>query len=353
MARIRGVKPEFFTDPDIGELSLAARLLFIGLWTQADRDGRLIDDIRQLKIRLFPFDDDINLNRLDKLLAELQAKKMIHRYAGTRSDPAGKNQEQTGVSTDPTRCQTGVSTGLAPTIHDADCIWITHFTRHQRPHHTENASLISAWTPETLERDGVKPERDGVKTVLERFQTAGSLIIDHGSRTSTAAAEIGLGQLSQPNGQSLLLPSVAAGVSDETRAAAAEVTEILTTTIPKATNDGRLSLQRVTDVEAPRKQKPVFMGTRFSVFDWQLRELEAMVGTDAFDVLEFLFGLDSRHTQSGQVIPRDSTWAWLQAQVLGEARRRGMPVVVTGKDLSPMTTRMMDAVARFVAEDES
>lgn len=56
MPRIRMVKPEFFDDPEIGELNCATRLLFIGLWIHADREGRLVDEPRRLKARVFPYD---------------------------------------------------------------------------------------------------------------------------------------------------------------------------------------------------------------------------------------------------------------------------------------------------------
>ena len=57
MARIRTIKPEFFDDEDIAAMSFQARLAFIGLWLQADREGRLKDRPMRLKARIFPFDD--------------------------------------------------------------------------------------------------------------------------------------------------------------------------------------------------------------------------------------------------------------------------------------------------------
>ena len=40
MARIRYIKPEFFDSEQVASVSLGARLLFAGLWTVADREGR-------------------------------------------------------------------------------------------------------------------------------------------------------------------------------------------------------------------------------------------------------------------------------------------------------------------------
>ena len=76
MARIRSIKPEFFVHEDITRLSALHRILFIGLWTQADREGRLEDRPRRLKVQVLPFDDcDI-----DAMLADLDREGFIHRY---------------------------------------------------------------------------------------------------------------------------------------------------------------------------------------------------------------------------------------------------------------------------------
>lgn len=54
MARIRTIKPEFFTSEDIVELSPLARLLYIALWCEADREGRLNWKPRTLKMKYLP-----------------------------------------------------------------------------------------------------------------------------------------------------------------------------------------------------------------------------------------------------------------------------------------------------------
>jgi hypothetical protein len=41
----------------VSELPAMTRLLFIGLWTQADRDGRLYDNPKRIKAYLFPYDN--------------------------------------------------------------------------------------------------------------------------------------------------------------------------------------------------------------------------------------------------------------------------------------------------------
>jgi len=57
MARIRTVKPEFWTDERIGECSFTARLLFIATWNFADDHGGLERSAKQLKAQAFPYDN--------------------------------------------------------------------------------------------------------------------------------------------------------------------------------------------------------------------------------------------------------------------------------------------------------
>ena len=57
MARIRTIKPEFFTSEDIVGLSPLARLLYIATWCDADREGRLLWKPRTFKLRYFPGDE--------------------------------------------------------------------------------------------------------------------------------------------------------------------------------------------------------------------------------------------------------------------------------------------------------
>jgi hypothetical protein len=67
MARIRSVKPEFFLNEAVAALDFEWRLLFIGLWTQADRAGRLEDRPARLKASILPYDPvdiEVGLRRL-------------------------------------------------------------------------------------------------------------------------------------------------------------------------------------------------------------------------------------------------------------------------------------------------
>ncbi len=106
MARARNIKPGFFRNADLVELPVEARLLFVGLWTLADRDGRLEDRPKQIKMEIFPADSfDVG-----ELLSELAGTDMLERY-----EVGGKKYIQ-----------------------------IVNFTKHQNPHRDEKASTIPA-----------------------------------------------------------------------------------------------------------------------------------------------------------------------------------------------------------------
>lgn len=57
MARARNIKPGFFKNETLAELPMAYRLLFIGLWIIADREGRLEDRPKRIRMEIFPADD--------------------------------------------------------------------------------------------------------------------------------------------------------------------------------------------------------------------------------------------------------------------------------------------------------
>lgn len=104
MARARNIKPGFFRNADLAELSVEARLLFVGLWTIADREGRLEDRPKQIKMEIYPADSfDIG-----ELLSELAGTDMLERY-----EVGGKK-----------------------------FIQIVNFTKHQNPHKDERDSAI-------------------------------------------------------------------------------------------------------------------------------------------------------------------------------------------------------------------
>lgn len=68
MARIRTIKPDFWTDGNMVKLSPFARLLYIGMWnfTMCDH-GHVADDAMKLKLQILPMD---NVD-IDALLDEI------------------------------------------------------------------------------------------------------------------------------------------------------------------------------------------------------------------------------------------------------------------------------------------
>lgn len=104
MARARNIKPGFFKNPELVELPFEYRLLYIGLWCLADREGRLEDRPKQIRMELFPGDNvDVNAG-----LHALEAAGLIVRY-----EAEGK--------------------ALA---------WIPTFLEHQNPHPREVPSTL-------------------------------------------------------------------------------------------------------------------------------------------------------------------------------------------------------------------
>lgn len=116
MARARNIKPSFFLNEDIVELPCEARLLFIGLWTLADREGRLENRPKKIKMSLFPA-DDINVS---EQLSNISKYGFIELY----------------------------------NVDGIDVIQITNFVKHQTPH--------------GLEKDSELPDQNGVYTVYFR-----------------------------------------------------------------------------------------------------------------------------------------------------------------------------------------
>ena len=77
MARTRTIKPEFWTDEKIGSLPLGARLLFIGLWTQADDYGVVKGNAVLLKSLIFPYDEELKASQVQEWLQSLVAVKAL------------------------------------------------------------------------------------------------------------------------------------------------------------------------------------------------------------------------------------------------------------------------------------
>jgi hypothetical protein len=82
MARIRSIKPEFFTSKTMANLPWRTRLTFVGLWTHCDDAGRCVDDATLIRAALFVRDDDVTDADVESDLHELEMAGLITRYSG-------------------------------------------------------------------------------------------------------------------------------------------------------------------------------------------------------------------------------------------------------------------------------
>ena len=79
MARRRMIDPNFWQSEDISRLSPFARLLFIGMISNADDEGRGRANTNYLKSIIFPY-DDIRVAEVDKALSEISHNTSVVVY---------------------------------------------------------------------------------------------------------------------------------------------------------------------------------------------------------------------------------------------------------------------------------
>jgi hypothetical protein len=79
MARIRTIKPEFWTNERVMECSANARLLFIGMWNFADDLGRLALAPKTIKAQIFP-SDEISFDTIRGMIDELSKNGLLLIY---------------------------------------------------------------------------------------------------------------------------------------------------------------------------------------------------------------------------------------------------------------------------------
>lgn len=79
MARIRSIKPEFWSSEQVMECSPMTRLLFIGLWNFCDDGGNHVDSAKTIKAEIFP-GDDIGSADVRRMLDELSSNSLIVYY---------------------------------------------------------------------------------------------------------------------------------------------------------------------------------------------------------------------------------------------------------------------------------
>lgn len=103
MARTRLLKPGFFTNDSLAECDPLARILFAGLWTLADRAGRLEYRPARIKAQVLPYD----AADVPGLVGQLEARGFVRRYE----------------------------------VDGAAYLQVEAFTRHQNPHRNEGESV--------------------------------------------------------------------------------------------------------------------------------------------------------------------------------------------------------------------
>jgi hypothetical protein len=147
--RARSLKPGFFSNEELLDLPFEYRLLFAGLWCVADREGRLEDRPKRIKLHVFP-GDDVNIS--DGLNA-LCTKRFIQRY------------EVEGVK----------------------YIQILSWRKHQNPHPNESPSTIPAPPKEEALTTNAQQHHSYSLTPSSLTPDSGSLTPDtHVSRATTS-----------------------------------------------------------------------------------------------------------------------------------------------------------------------
>ncbi len=145
MARARTIKPGFFKSEQLAACSSDARLLFAGLWTIADRAGRLEYRPLRIKAELFPY----HAVDIEKLVAELEEQELLLRYTATK----------------------------------ITFVQITGFTKHQRPHPKEPPSeipepaYVSTVSDKAVEKNGETLSGSNKETAGCAFPSSNPLIL--------------------------------------------------------------------------------------------------------------------------------------------------------------------------------
>ena len=81
MARMRSLKPEFWLDRKLARnLSRDARMLYMGLWNQADEWGRAQADPRLIQGQVFPYEEDLSAADIATMLKDLEVAAVVVLY---------------------------------------------------------------------------------------------------------------------------------------------------------------------------------------------------------------------------------------------------------------------------------
>lgn len=85
MPRIRTIKPSFWGDEAVADLSRDARLVLVGLISSADDEGRFLASHSAIAGYLFPH-DDIAPTKLRRWLDEIEATGIVRFYSVNRRE---------------------------------------------------------------------------------------------------------------------------------------------------------------------------------------------------------------------------------------------------------------------------
>ena len=80
MARIRTIKPEFWTSEQVMELTPLARLAFIAMWNFADDRGVHPASYKTLRAEAFAGDDNINADTVAGLVSEMLRERLVAEF---------------------------------------------------------------------------------------------------------------------------------------------------------------------------------------------------------------------------------------------------------------------------------
>ncbi len=86
MARIRTIKPEFWTSEQVVALSIAARLVFIAMWNFADDYGVIPASPKALKMKALP-GDDYTSDDITKMVAEMVEQGLVQAFTAADGRP--------------------------------------------------------------------------------------------------------------------------------------------------------------------------------------------------------------------------------------------------------------------------
>lgn len=81
MARIRTIKPDFFTSEQVADCSPTSRLLFIGMWCFCDDGGVHPASIKRLKMEIFPA-DEYGEKQIGGMVDELIKSELLTEFVG-------------------------------------------------------------------------------------------------------------------------------------------------------------------------------------------------------------------------------------------------------------------------------